>query len=159
MVRLQPEPIRAEELLARARAAAGGAVALFLGIVRAASRERRVLWLQYEAYAEMAEAELARIEHEARGRFAVIDLALVHRTGRLDPGEVAVGVAVVTEHRAEAFEACRFVIDAVKRRAPIWKKEVFDDGAVWVEGAAETDGGRDGQSNSSSSRSSSSKPR
>ena len=135
MVRLQTEPIRAEELVAEVRGDADGAVALFLGTVRNHNCGRRVLYLEYSAYPEMAVSEMRRIETQARERFGVDRLALVHRTGRLEIGEASVGVAVAAAHRAEAFDACRFVIDTLKSMVPIWKKEVFEGGEVWIEGA------------------------
>jgi len=94
-----------------------------------------VLHLEYSAYPEMAVSEMQRIEAQARERFGVERLALVHRTGRLEIGEASVGVAVAAAHRAEAFDACRFVIDTLKSLVPIWKKEVFEGGEVWIEGA------------------------
>ena len=137
MVRLQHEPIRAEELIAEVRQDADGAVALFLGTVRNRNRGRNVLHLEYTAYAEMAVGEMLRIEEQARARFDVQRLALVHRTGKLEIGETSVADAVAAAHRAAAFDACRFVIDTLKRTVPIWKKEVFEGGEVWIEGAGE----------------------
>ena len=134
MVRLQSEPIHADALIARARTDADGAVALFLGTVRDHNVGRRVLHLEYQAYAPMAEREMATIEAEARRRFPVSDMALIHRTGRLEIGEISVAVAVATAHRHDAFEACRYVIDELKKRVPIWKKEFFEGGDVWIEG-------------------------
>ena len=134
MVRLQAEPIRAEELLRAVGSTASGAIVLFLGTVRERNAGRRVLFLEYEAYPAMAEAEMARIEEEARGRFPVARIEVVHRTGRLALGEASVAIAVAAEHRGAAQDACRFVIDELKRRVPIWKKEHFEGGAVWIEG-------------------------
>ena len=138
MVRLQPEPIRAEDLVASVAADEVGAVAIFLGTVRSHSGGRRVLYLDYEAYKGMAETEMARIEREALERFGVSRIAVVHRSGRLAIGQVSVGVAVASAHRAHALDACRFVIDELKRTVPIWKKEHFEGGAVWVEGGGGT---------------------
>jgi molybdopterin synthase catalytic subunit len=134
MVRLQAEPIHPEQLVEQVRGAGDGAVALFLGTVRDHHDGRRVLHLEYHAYPEMAEREMARIEAEALQRFGVSRIALVHRTGRLEIGEVSVGVAVAAAHRAPAVEACRFAIDALKETVPIWKREFFEGGAVWIEG-------------------------
>ena len=133
MVRLQEGPIRVEELIGAVRGDGDGAVALFLGTVRDHNAGRRVLRLEYSAYAEMAEAEMAALESEARSRFDISRVALVHRRGLLEVGEVSVGVAVSAVHRAEAFEACRYVIDTLKRKVPIWKKEFFEGGERWVE--------------------------
>jgi molybdopterin synthase catalytic subunit len=92
------------------------------------------LYLEYEAYAGMAEAEMAKIEAQALDRFAVSRVAIVHRTGRLAIGEVSVVAAVAAAHRADAFAACHFVIDTLKQSVPIWKKEVFEGGESWVTG-------------------------
>ena len=133
MFRLQSEPIRAEQLAVDARGDADGAVALFLGTVRNHNRGRDVVQLEYHAYPEMAGAEMARIEAEALERFQVSRIAVVHRVGRLDVGEAAVAVAVASAHRAEAFDACRWVMDTLKTRLPVWKKEHFRGGEVWIE--------------------------
>jgi len=134
MVRLQREPIRVEDLVAEARGDADGAVALFLGTVRDHNTGRRVVGLEYFAYPEMAEREMTRIADEAIRRFGVSRIAIVHRLGSLDIGEVSVAIAVASAHRAQALDACRFVIDTLKDRVPIWKKEHFEGGAAWVEG-------------------------
>lgn len=138
MVRLQADPIRVEEIARDVRADGDGAVALFLGTVRNENLGRRVLYLEYQAYAPMAIAEMARIERDALDRFAVSRLAVVHRTGRLEIGEVSVAVVVAAPHRAHAMEACRFIIDTLKRTVPIWKKEIFEGGAAWIEGSSES---------------------
>jgi molybdopterin synthase catalytic subunit len=155
--RLQADAIRPEALLSAIGSPADGAVALFLGTVRDTNRGRLVEHLEYEAYEAMAEAEIERIVRDARGRFAVSGVEVVHRLGRLEIGEIAVAVAVAAPHRDAAFEACRFVIDAVKHSVPIWKKEVWDGGEVWIEGAGETPAVD--QPKSTASRSSSSIPR
>ncbi len=105
---------------ARTRA---GAVCTFLGTVRELTGERRTVALDYEAYPEMALKKLAELEDEARRRWPIIELALVHRVGDLDLGEVSVVVAVSCPHREQAFEACRWLIDTLKEVVPIWKKE------------------------------------
>jgi len=138
VIRLQSEPIRVEELLDAVAAPAAGAVALFLGTVRSHNRGRRVLHLEYQAYSEMAQSEMERLVAEVRTRFELSAVALVHRTGRLELGEVSVAVAVAAPHRAPAFDACRFVIEELKRSVPIWKRETFDGGEVWIEGAGES---------------------
>jgi molybdopterin synthase catalytic subunit len=134
VVRIQREAISTKDLIELVRSDANGAAALFLGVVRDHNRGRKVLHLEYHAYEEMAEAEMARIEQRALERYPVSAVAVVHRTGRLEIGEVSVGVAVGAAHRGDAFDACRFVIDELKRSVPIWKKEFFDGGEVWVEG-------------------------
>ena len=141
MVRLQAEAIPLEQLSEEARSDADGAVLLFVGTVRNHNKGRKVLYLEYEAYPEMAVAEMQKIEQEALTRFAVSRVVLVHRTGRLEIGEASVVVAVASAHRADALDACRFVIDTLKARVPIWKKEVFEGGEVWIEGAGESPAG------------------
>lgn len=133
MIRLQTEPIEVDSLVRETRGDGDGAVALFLGTARNVSAGRRVLFLEYEAYAGMAEREMERIAREAGERFGVSRVAIVHRTGRVAIGEASVGIAVAAAHRAEALEACRYVIDTLKARVPIWKREHFADGAIWVE--------------------------
>jgi len=135
-VRVQAEPLDLGSLLAFVQAPSLGGVAVFLGTVRDHHGGRAVVRLEYEAYPEMAEAELRKIAEEARARFGVARVAVVHRTGRLQIGEASVAVVVASEHRREALEACRFVIDKLKRVAPIWKREVYADGAAWIEGEA-----------------------
>lgn len=137
MIRLQAEPIDVGALVAEARGDGDGAVSLFLGTVRNVNAGRRVLFLEYEAYAVMAEREMARIAAEAAARFGVGGVAIVHRTGRVDIGEPSVAIAVAAPHRAAAMDACRFVIDTLKATVPIWKREHFVGGAVWIEGAGE----------------------
>ena len=134
VVRLQDGPIDASALVEEVRGDGDGAVSLFLGTVRNASAGRRVLRLEYEAYAPMAEREMQRIAAQAIARFGVSRVAMVHRVGRVEIGEASVAVAVAAPHRAAAMDACRFVIDALKTSVPIWKKEHFAGGAEWVEG-------------------------
>jgi molybdopterin synthase catalytic subunit len=134
-IELVREPIRVADLLAHVKAPADGAVVVFDGIVRDNFQGRPTLYLDYEAYEPMALAKLREIAAEMRRRFAVDRIALVHRLGRLAIGESSVLIAVSAPHRAAAFNACRFAIEAIKRSVPIWKKEYFSDGAVWVEGA------------------------
>jgi molybdopterin synthase catalytic subunit len=133
-VRLQAEPLDLGSLLAFVQSPSLGALAVFLGTVRDHHAGRTVRYLEYEAYPEMAEAELRKIAEEARARFQVARVAIAHRTGRLEIGEASVAVVVGSEHRGEALLACRFVIDTLKRTAPIWKREVFEGGEVWIEG-------------------------
>jgi MoaE-MoaD fusion protein len=111
-----------------------GAIVIFDGVVRNHSRGRRTLYLDYEAYEDMARQKLQELADEARQRFAVRNLVIVHRLGRIEIGESSVLIAVFSAHRAAAFEACRWLIDTLKRTVPIWKKEYFEDGAVWADG-------------------------
>lgn len=111
-----------------------GALCLFVGVVRDHNAGRRVLYLEYEAYEEMALPLMQAIADEAARRWPVTHVRLVHRLGRLEIGEASVAVAVTSPHRTEAFAACRFAIDALKARVPIWKKEFYADGAAWLDG-------------------------
>ena len=133
MIRLQAAPIDAAAVAADAGGDGDGAVSVFLGTVRNVSGGQRVLFLEYEAYADMAEREMERIAAEAVVRFGVTKVAIVHRVGRVEIGEASVAIAVAAPHRAPAMDACRFVIDTLKASVPIWKREHFEGGAVWVE--------------------------
>jgi molybdopterin synthase catalytic subunit len=108
-------------------------VVTFEGRVRNQTGGRRVRFLEYEAYESMAASELERIRDEALRRWPLRSVSIVHRLGRVEIDEPSVFIVVGAGHRAEAFEACRWVIDTLKNRAPIWKKEYFEDGEVWVE--------------------------
>src|SRR5579885_3136952 len=111
-----------------------GALLVFEGVVRDHSGERKTLYLEYEAYEPMALEKMREIGNEIRSKFQVDSIAMVHRLGRLEIGETSVVIAVTSEHRGPAFEACRYGIDRLKQIVPIWKKEFFAGGAVWVEG-------------------------
>ena len=112
-----------------------GAVATFLGLVRNHNIGRSVRYLEYEAYEPLARRAFERIAAEVDGRWPGVQLALHHRVGRLDIGEASVAIAAASAHRRDAFAACRYAIERVKQIAPIWKREFFDGGDVWVEGA------------------------
>ena len=131
MIRLVRQPIDVAAL--QDAGAADGAVCLFLGVVRDHHEGRAVVRLEYEAYEEMALPLMEEIAAEARARFGASQVRMVHRLGTLEVGEVSVAVAAASPHRAEAFAACRYAIDTLKARVPIWKKEFFADGAVWRE--------------------------
>jgi MoaE-MoaD fusion protein len=133
-VTLTRERIDREKLVARARSGEDGGVVIFDGIVRNNSRGRATLYLDYEAYEEMALGEMQRLATEAREKFGVRQVTMVHRLGRLEIGETSVLIVVASAHRAQAFDACRWLIDTLKRIVPIWKKETFADGAVWAPG-------------------------
>jgi MoaE-MoaD fusion protein len=133
-IELRRDPIESERLIRQAKDAEDGAVVVFDGIVRDNSRGRRTLYLDYEAYEEMAVAKLDALAREARERFGVRFVTIVHRLGRLEIGETSVLIIVASAHRAQAYEASRFLIDTLKKTVPIWKKETFADGAVWVDG-------------------------
>jgi molybdopterin synthase catalytic subunit len=132
VIRIVADPIDVTALLAEGAGPASGGVVLFLGTVREQTGGRPVVKLEYEAYGDMALDEITRIVEEARRRFAVGSIDVVHRVGTLALGEVAVAVVVRAAHRGGAFDACRFVIDELKKSVPIWKKEFYRDGEVWV---------------------------
>ncbi len=134
VVALVREPIPTEKIAASLRQGADGAVVVFDGMVRNNTRGRRTLYLIYEAYEEMALAQMRSLAHEARTKFGVRDVALIHRLGQLAIGETSVLIVVASAHRAAAFDACRWLIDTLKKTVPIWKKEHFEDGAVWADG-------------------------
>ena len=137
MFRLTRDAIDYNALTEAVRSSRCGAVVLFLGTVRDLTGEQVTVFLDYEAYAPMAEKKLAEIEAEVRRRWPVGDVAMVHRLGRLDVGEVSVAVAVSTPHRGDAFDACRYAIDTLKELVPIWKKENAPDGTgEWVHQSA-----------------------
>ena len=125
------ETTRLAEGLKRAE---DGASIVFEGIVRNQTRGRKTLYLDYEAYEEMAAQQLELLAEQAIQQFQVRDVAIVHRLGRLEIGETSVLIVVASAHRGPAFDACRWLIDTLKRTVPIWKKEYFEDGAVWADG-------------------------
>ena len=128
------EPIDPQRVLSKLKRGEDGAALFFEGVVRNQTRGRKTLYLDYEAYESMALREMESLAAQALKQFQVRDVALVHRLGRLEIGETSVLIAVVSAHRAAAFEACRWLIDTLKRTVPIWKKEYFADGAVWADG-------------------------
>ena len=130
MIRLQSEPIDVGALLSTVGTDASGAIDIFVGTTRNNADGKIVSSLEYEAYEGMAEKELANIVQEARSRWPVNDVAVVHRLGRVPVGEASVAIAVSSSHRLEAFNACKFIIDTLKERVPIWKRETFADGTV-----------------------------
>jgi molybdopterin synthase catalytic subunit len=131
-VALSATTIDAAQVAGLVAGTGAGGLVLFIGTVRDENRGRAVIRLVYEAYAPMAIRVIERVAAEARDRFAVLDVAVHHRTGELALGDVAVVVAVAAVHRAEAFVACKYVIDELKARAPIWKKEIYRDGESWL---------------------------
>jgi molybdopterin synthase catalytic subunit len=127
--------VGAVERAARARGEGCGAVATFVGVVRATHQGRRVTFLIYEAFDALAERVFERIQIEAGDAWPGATVAIHHRVGRLNIGEASVVIAAAAAHRAEAFQVCRYAIERVKQIAPVWKHEFFDDGEAWVEGA------------------------
>ncbi|MBV8515453.1 MAG: molybdenum cofactor biosynthesis protein MoaE [Acidobacteria bacterium] len=134
LIQLGRDPIDAAALVRHVRTDSDGAIVTFDGCVRDSSHGRRTLYLDYEAYESMALAKLRELSAEIHTKFAIDRVAIAHRLGRLEIGEISVLIAVSAPHRAAAFDACRFAIDALKRTVPIWKKEYFADGAVWADG-------------------------
>jgi MoaE-MoaD fusion protein len=128
------EPIDTAATVARLKRGEDGAALAFEGVVRNQTRGRKTLYLDYEAYDEMALQELESLAARAIQQFQIRDVAITHRLGRVEIGETSVLIAVASAHRAPAFEACRWLIDTLKRTVPIWKKEYFEDGAVWADG-------------------------
>ena len=139
MIQLTPSPIDYAALTESVRSSQAGAVVLFLGTVRELTQGRQTLALDYDAYAPMAEAKLAELEAEARQRWPVIHLSIIHRLGHLELGDISVALAVSTPHRHQAFEAGKYLIDRLKEVVPIWKKENWSDGTTeWVHPGTET---------------------
>ncbi len=134
LILLLQKTIDAAALIEHVRTAGDGAIVTFDGCVRNQSHGRPTLYLDYEAYEAMAVAKMREIAEETRSRFAIDRVAIAHRLGRLETGETIVFIAVSAPHRAAAFDACRYIIDTLKRTVPIWKKEYFEDGAVWADG-------------------------
>ena len=132
-----PEPLELTALVTAVgdRPGADGAVVTFLGLVRNHNAGRSVLYLEYEAFEPLAIKAFSRIAAELHERWPGARLALQHRVGRLEVGEASIAIAVASAHRAEAYAACRYTIERVKQIAPIWKREFFDGGDVWIEGA------------------------
>ncbi|HLB29673.1 MAG TPA: molybdenum cofactor biosynthesis protein MoaE [Dehalococcoidia bacterium] len=135
LCQISREPLDLQPIVQQVRRDECGAVAIFLGVVRNESRGRRVIHLEYDAYPAMAERVLARIAQEAASRWPVADMALCHRIGRLEIGETSLVVAVSSPHREEALAACHYAVERIKAILPVWKKEVWEGGAEWIEGS------------------------
>ena len=128
------ETIDTPGIVSKLKRGEDGAAVAFEGVVRNQTRGRRTLYLDYEAYQDMALQELEKLATEAIQKFQIRDVAIVHRLGRLEIGQTSVLIVVASAHRGPAFDACRWIIDTLKRTVPIWKKEYFEDGAVWADG-------------------------
>ncbi len=128
------EEIHTHQVVEEIKRPSDGALAVFEGIVRNQSRGRRTLYLDYESYEEMALKQMESLAEQALKDFKIRDAKLIHRLGRFEIGETSVLIVVASEHRGAAFDACRWLIDTLKRTVPIWKKEYFEDGAVWATG-------------------------
>ena len=142
MIEITREPIEPEAVTARVRKGSNGAVVTFLGSTRDTTDDRKVLYLEYEAYRPMADNKLAEIADEMRARWPVVEVAIAHRLGRLEIGDISLVVAVGSPHRRDAFAACQYSVDRIKQIVPIWKKEFFEGGEVWV---GSQDGARAGE--------------
>lgn len=132
MIKITEKPIDIQKVIDTASSLGAGAVNVFIGTVRNTAHDKTVVWLEYEAYESMAVAEIRKIIDEASKRWPLQGWAVSHRIGTLRPGEVAVAIAVSSPHRKDSFEACQFIIDTLKEKAPIWKKEIFEDGEEWI---------------------------
>ncbi len=133
MIEIVDHPIDVPQVLGSVSHPGAGGIALFVGTTRNHSHGKEVLYLEYEAYVPMALSMMTQIAEEAKARWGLHAISIVHRRTRVDISEASVVVAVSSSHRKEAFEACRFAIDTLKKTVPIWKKEFFADGAVWVD--------------------------
>ncbi|QMU27155.1 molybdenum cofactor biosynthesis protein MoaE [Adhaeribacter radiodurans] len=132
MIALTDQPINTEEIIATVQSDGAGAINVFIGTVRNNTQKKTVVRLEFEAYESMALKKMQELADLASERWPVQKVAIVHRTGLLPIGEAAVVIAVSTPHRKASFEACEFIIDTLKEIVPIWKKEIFEDGEVWV---------------------------
>lgn len=138
LYRITSEKISTSEFANSLHSPSDGALVTFEGVVRDHSDKRRTLYLEYEAYEPMAFRKMQEIGADARQKFDIHSVGIIHRTGRLEIGDTSVAIVVTAAHRRPAFEACQYLIDRLKRVVPIWKKEYFEDGAVWVEGEGQT---------------------
>jgi molybdopterin synthase catalytic subunit/molybdopterin converting factor small subunit len=137
--RVTSERISASEFARSLQTPSDGAVVTFEGVVRNHSKGRKTLYLEYEAYTPMAVRKMEEIGAEAKEKFEIDSVGIIHRTGKLEIGETSVAIVVTAAHRRPAFEACHYLIDRLKQVVPVWKKEYFEDGAVWVEGEGRTE--------------------
>jgi molybdopterin synthase catalytic subunit len=134
VVGLVRKPINAEQLKSVLVKPEDGAVVVFEGVVRNHARGKKVRFLEYHAYEEMAHKKLLELETRIKRDFAIRDIGILHRLGRLDQKECSVAIVVTAAHREPAFDACRFAIDRLKETIPIWKKEFYESGEIWIEG-------------------------
>lgn len=136
MYSLVCHPIVTPDIVHALQSREDGAVVTFEGVVRNHARGKEVLFLEYEAYESMALKQMEEIGRTALDRWPIRRIAIVHRLGRLEIGECSILIVITSAHRQVAFEACKFAIDTVKQKVPIWKKEHYADGELWIEGAA-----------------------
>ena len=134
LFRLTREPINIQQITEAIQKPEDGAIVVFDGVVRNNSKDKAVRFLEYDAYEAMALKKFEEIGLRAKSEFKIRDIAIVHRLGHMEVGECSVIIAVASAHRGPAFDACRFAIDTIKKIVPIWKKEFYEDGEVWIEG-------------------------
>ncbi len=132
MVEITDKPIKIDEVIKSVTSENAGAIDVFIGTVRNKTKGKTVVKLDFEAYEPMAITEMQKIVNTAKQKWSIEKIAVVHRVGLLEIGDVPVVIAVSTPHRKDSFDACQFVIDTLKETVPIWKKEIFEDGEVWV---------------------------
>ncbi|RJE74366.1 MULTISPECIES: molybdenum cofactor biosynthesis protein MoaE [Reichenbachiella] len=132
MIEITSKTIRTSELIDYVKESGAGAINVFIGTTRNQTAGKKVIKLDFEAYEPMAVKELQKIADRAVEQWDILSYAIVHRVGIVEIGEEAVVIAVSTPHRKDAFQACEFIIDELKKTVPIWKREVFEDGDVWV---------------------------
>jgi molybdopterin synthase catalytic subunit len=132
--RLIREPIDTKSISSALQRPEDGAIVVFEGIVRNHAQGKPVRFLEYDAYESMALKKLQEVGERAKKEYGIRDIAIVHRLGHLDIGECSTVIVVASAHRGPAFDACRFTIDTIKQIVPIWKKEFYEDGEVWIEG-------------------------
>jgi molybdopterin synthase catalytic subunit len=131
-IQISELPLEVADCSLLVRCPEAGGQALFIGTVRNQTQDKKVLKLLFEAYIPMAEKEMEKIAHQIYEKWGALKVVIHHRIGELDVGEIAVIIAISTPHRSAAFEACQYAIDTLKETVPIWKKEIFDDGEIWV---------------------------
>lgn len=132
MFEIKKAPLIVEEVVEKVRSDSCGAIATFIGTVRNASMGKKVVYLEYDAYEEMAVKKMSAIGQEVKEKWDVDKMAITHRIGKLDIGEMSVVIAISSPHRKDALEACQYTIDRIKQIVPIWKKEVWEDGEIWI---------------------------
>ncbi|MCX6013326.1 MAG: molybdenum cofactor biosynthesis protein MoaE [Chloroflexi bacterium] len=133
MFKITKDPIQIDPLISQVKKDEHGGIVTFIGTVRNNSNGKKVRYLEYDAYPEMAEKKFKQIATEIVAKWGIEDVAIVHRIGRMEVGDVVVLIVVGSPHRKEAFEACQYAIDTIKQIVPIWKKEVGEDGEVWID--------------------------
>ena len=134
LIRITNDRLNLEEVMLELEDNSAGALSIFIGNVRNRGRSGNVSEIYYESYSKMAEQKMREIENEAQTKWEIKKLVAFHRIGNIKVGETSIIIGVSSEHRQEAFEACKYVIDNVKTRVPIWKKEISEEGQKWVEG-------------------------